>query len=228
MRHVLIPVFFGLVGIAILVSLGIWQVKRLAWKEAALAQIEAQLSQDPVEIPHSPDPVADKYRSVHASGRFDDNAVRVLSGAKHVGAGYLLVSPLTTTDGRRVLVDRGFMPLADETPAPPLGDVVVTGNLLWPDERTSSTPANDVAANIWFARDVEDMAQSFGTEPILVVARAIDPAEKNVTPVPVDTSHIPNDHLNYAITWFSLAVVWLLMTIYYIRRQAGQMRGKAT
>jgi surfeit locus 1 family protein len=99
-----------------------------------------------------------------------------------------------------------------------VGQVQVAGNLHWPDDRNSATPENDVAGNTWFARDVAQMAAQLQTRPLLVVARQISPAEAGVTPLPVDSSAIPNDHLNYAITWYSLAVVWAAMTLYFLWR----------
>ena len=94
--------------------------------------------------------------------------------------------------------------------------MTVTGNLQWPRETDSYTPAPDIRGNTWFARDVPAMAAELGTQPILIVARSqTDPA---VTPMPVDTVGIPNDHLNYAITWFSLALIWAAMTAYFLWR----------
>jgi len=110
------------------------------------------------------------------------------------------------------------VPVAAPMPALPLGQVQVAGNLHWPDDRNSATPENDVAGNTWFARDVVQMAAQLQTRPLLVVARQISPAEAGVTPLPVDSSAIPNDHLNYAITWYSLAVVWAAMTLYFLWR----------
>ena len=65
------------------------------------------------------------------------------------------------------------------------------------------------------------MAAALETEPVLVVARDAR-LETPVTPLPVDTGGIPNDHLQYAITWFSLAAIWLAMTLYFLRRRRGQ------
>ncbi len=62
------------------------------------------------------------------------------------------------------------------------------------------------------------MAETLKTEPLLVIARNISPPDPGVTPLPVDTSGIPNDHLQYAITWYSLAVVWLIGTIALVWR----------
>jgi len=107
--------------------------------------------------------------------------------------------------------------VADEVPKPPPGALTVTGNLHWPEERDGFTPENDIADNTWFAREVPVLAAHFGTEPVLVIARALSSPEA-VTPLPVSTEGIPNDHLNYAITWFSLAAVWLGMTLFLLWR----------
>ena len=68
--------------------------------------------------------------------------------------------------------------MAADLPAPPEGEVTVTGNLHWPDDRLPSTPENDVAGNTWFARDIAPMAERLGTEPLLVIARAVSPPER--------------------------------------------------
>lgn len=223
MRKLLVPLIFGIAGVAVLVGLGIWQVQRLAWKEGVLERIETRIAAEPGPLPAEPDPRADRYRPVVMTGRVGEGALRVLVSRKRVGAGYRLVSPFET-GGRRVLLDRGFVPVEAEIPAPPPGEVRVAGNLHWPDDRNSSTPDNDVAGNTWFARDLGPMAKALGTEPVLVIARELSPPEPSVTPLPVDTRGIPNDHLEYAITWFSLAGIWAAMTgylIWRIRKQPG-------
>ena len=101
----------------------------------------------------------------------------------------------------------------------------ITGNLHWPQERDRFTPEPDAASGLWFARDVPQMAAALGTEPVLVVARAVEPADGAFTPLPVDTAGIPNDHLGYALTWFSLAAAWAGMTLlllWRIRRRPGE------
>ena len=117
-------------------------------------------------------------------------------------------------------MDRGYIP--NEAVAPPLpdGPVTITGNLQWPQETDSFTPAPDIDGNIWFARDVTAMSQLLQSEPVLVVARALSYDAAPVSPLPVDTSRIPNDHLQYAITWFSLAAIWAAMSLYFLRRRA--------
>ena len=64
------------------------------------------------------------------------------------------------------------------------------------------------------------LSAPYAAQPSLVVAREIDPADERLQPIPVDSAGIPNDHLQYAITWFSLAAVWIAMTLTWIRKQA--------
>lgn len=227
MRRILPPLIFGLLGAGVLIWLGIWQLQRLEWKEGVLADIEARIAADPVALPAAPDPEADKYLPVAVTGRFAEGALRVLVSQKQVGAGYRLVSPFETQD-RRILVDRGFIKVQETIPDAPEGEVEVIGNLHWPEDRLSSTPANDIAGNTWFARDVRPMAEALQTEPVLVIAKELSLPDGAVTPLPVDTSGIPNDHLSYVITWFSLAAIWLGMTGYYIWRGRGTRKDDTT
>jgi surfeit locus 1 family protein len=216
-RKLIGPLVIGVAGAAILIALGVWQVQRLAWKEGVLADIEARIGAAPTAIPTMPDPEADRYLPVVATGWIGPDYVRVLVSQRGIGAGYRIISPFDLGD-RIVLVDRGIMPVA-ETDVPVLnGAVTVRGNLHWPQEVDGFTPENDLDDNLWFAREVTELAAHFGTEPVLVIARDLSETDAPVTPLPVDTSGIPNDHLNYAITWFSLAVVWLGMTAFLVWR----------
>ena len=218
MSRIAMPLLTGLIGTAILVGLGTWQMQRLEWKQGILTQIESRIGGDPAPLPATGDPERDRYQPVMLNGTIDTDELYVLVSQKQVGAGYRVISPFVTDDGRRILLDRGFIPVADRDLARQGGEKEITGNLHWPDDRTSATPENDIAGNIWFARDIDAMSEVLDTEPLLVIARNMSPADPGVTPLPVDTSGIPNDHLQYAITWYSLAVVWLIGTIALVMR----------
>ena len=218
MKRLILPLVFGIVGTAILVSLGNWQMRRLAEKEAFLSAIDARIGDAPAPIPASPDPTADKFLAVAATGTLLDEELHFLVSVKQVGAGYRIVSAFETDDGRRIMVDRGFVSTPDKNAPRYSGAVTVTGNLHWPDERDSFTPENDLAGNTWFARDVPLMAEALQTEPILLIAREMSVNDTGVSPLPLDSSGIPNDHLEYVVTWYGLAIVWATMTLYYLRR----------
>ncbi len=218
MSRVLFLIIIGLGGAAILLSLGIWQLQRLAWKQGVIAEIDARILAAPVAVPAMPDPETDAYLPVAVTGTMTGDTLRILVSQKDVGAGYRLITALETRD-RRVLLDRGFVPVDAPETTLPKKEVNVTGNLQWPQETDGFTPAPDTDRNIWFARDVPAMAAALDTEPVLIVARTLTGDDPSVAPFPVDTSRIPNDHLQYAITWFSLAAIWLAMSLLFLRRR---------
>ncbi|PTX56973.1 surfeit locus 1 family protein [Litoreibacter ponti] len=217
-KRMIFPLLLGLAGCAILMSLGLWQVQRLDWKETMLAEIDARIAAAPVAVPATPDPQADRFLPVTATGTIGAERLRILVSQKKIGAGYRIISPFMTEDGRTILLDRGILPIQAELPAPPAGPVTVQGNLHWPDEVDDYTPEPDLGRDIWFARDVPRMADALGTEPVLLVLRASEPASPAITPLPVSRAGIPNDHLSYAVTWFSLAVIWFGMTVFLLWR----------
>lgn len=222
-RRMIVPLLFGLIGIAILLNLGAWQVRRLAWKEDVLARIEARIGDAPAALPASPTEDADEYRAVALDGHFLPGEVHVLTSIERAGPGFRVIAPFETLDGRRVLVDRGFIPERRKSDARPLDTGRIVGNLQWPNEVDEGyTPKPDTTRNIWFARDVPAMAASLGTEPVMLVLSRAPDGDTSTLPVPVDATGIPNNHLNYAITWFLLAAAWAGMTLYWlwrIRRQ---------
>ncbi|MCO6383093.1 SURF1 family protein [Oceanicola sp. 502str15] len=214
MRY-LFPAILGICGIAVLVSLGTWQLRRLQWKEGMLADIDARIAAAPVAVPATPDPEADRYLPVEAEGELSGEGLRVLASIKQIGAVHRFITTLETYDGRVLLVDLGYRDMISADASFPQGAVKVTGNLHWPDETDGFTPAPD--GELWFARDVPAMAEALGAEPLLIVAREVRPGS-SITPLPVSSEGIPNDHLGYAVTWFGLALVWLGMTLFLMWR----------
>jgi surfeit locus 1 family protein len=96
--------------------------------------------------------------------------------------------------------------------------------LLWPDDQNDNTPDPDLEANIWFARNIPAMSAALGTAPLMVVATATTPADPRITPLPVNTANIKNDHFEYAVTWFLLALVWAIMSLFLITRTLSDQR----
>ncbi|AHD01599.1 SURF1 family protein [Leisingera methylohalidivorans] len=217
MRHVGFLVVVSGLGIAILLGLGTWQLQRLTWKEQVIEDILSRLAGLPEPLPEAPNAAEHKYQAVDLFGAVSGPELHVLVSSKETGAGFRVIQALTEEKtGRRILLERGFVTETEKDVRRSTGPVHVAGNLHWPVERDSFTPQNDPAENFWYARDVAEMAAVLETEPVLVISR--EPVGKNVQPMGISTAAIPNNHLQYAITWFSLAFIWAAMTVYFLRR----------
>ncbi len=225
LKRVAFIVIVAVLGTGVLLSLGKWQLDRRVWKEAILRDINSRISDTPVSVPETPLPQRDRYLPVIEQGIIENAHVRVLASRKHIGAGYRIISPFVI-EGRRVLLDRGFIKVDDPLPAPSQSISQVKGNLHWPKDADEFTPEPDLKNNLWFARDVPALAQHFGTDPILIIASDVSPPTPKLAPLPVDTSGIPNDHLQYAITWFSLAAVWTFMSVAFLWHTRHKVKGK--
>lgn len=218
LRRVAFVALFGLGGVAILLYLGFWQLDRLVWKSALIAEVESQLSGPPRLATGAETAETDNFAPAAAIGRFvGQRQARFLTSARIEGPGYRIISAFALENGTRILVDRGFAPQAvaeDEPPTPPAGDVSIAGALHWPNEESSFTPDPSLDRGVWFARNVDELAVWLDAEPILFVLSeppvgAADERWPRPDPVTVD---LPNDHLGYAATWFALAAVWAVMT----------------
>ena len=219
-----------LAALAVLVGLGLWQIKRLHWKEGLIAQIETRSKGAPIALKEATvvagegrDP---SYYRVRVSGRFDHAKERYLFAVSEGRAGWQVITPLRTVDGELVLIDRGFVPDSLRDPASRCEgegeDVVtVTGILRIPDTQGLFIPDNEPEANRWFWRDLKAMAQSmFPGEPVQLAPFFLE-AEKGEVPGAWPEGgqtrlDLPNNHLQYAITWFLLAICVLVIYGVYV------------
>lgn len=219
------PILIGVVAVSILCALGLWQMGRLAWKETLLSEIADRFGAAPVGLPERPEETRDQFLQVRLDGELGSRELAVLTSRRPYGPGFKIVSSFELSDGRRILVDRGFVPERLKDPATRLADPAATpatGTLFWPNETDSFTPDPDIDGNVWFARDLGRMAEALGTDPVLVSLR--DPLTGE-WPKPAPVAHnVPNNHLSYAITWFALAAVWCVMTVVWIRAELRRDR----
>jgi surfeit locus 1 family protein len=222
LRKLIFPLLLGIAGCGVLVSLGVWQVQRLAWKENILIELDNRLSDAPTPFTITANEADDEYTRVTLSGTPTGEELHVLTSGTAQGTGYRVISKFILDDGTAMLVDLGLLPLDAKDAAPLVAPMQITGTLLWPDDQNSSTPDPDLIKNIWFARNTAIMASMLSTQPFMVVASTATPTDPRLTLLPVETSGIKNDHLEYAITWFLLALVWAIMTFFLIFRTTRQ------
>ncbi|MFT7106367.1 MAG: surfeit locus 1 family protein [Yoonia sp.] len=217
LRKILFPLILGLAGCGVLISLGLWQVERLAWKEDVLAGIDARLADASAPLTTEVSEAANEYTRITVSGTPTGEELHVLVSGTEAGTGYRVISKMETPLGA-ILVDQGLLALDNKAAAPLIAQMEITGTLVWPDDQNGSTPDPDLAANIWFARNVDTMSAALDTLPLMVVTTSTTPGDPRLTPLPVSTATIKNDHFEYAVTWFLLALVWAIMSFYLILR----------
>ncbi|MEX0853040.1 MAG: SURF1 family protein [Bauldia sp.] len=220
-----LPVVATLVAFAVLLSLGLWQLDRLRWKEALIARVEAGLGAVPVAAPGPGDwagiDLAEvEYRPVSVTGRYLSDAEVFVNQTltdprgRFGGFGFMVATPFASGDGWIVYVNRGFVPRQrkdQETRVAGLieGKTTVVGLLRQPRRRAWFMPADDVAGNEWFSRDPALFAAAQGrageaVAPYLIDAR-FDPTLPGGLPQGGETIvSFPNNHLQYALTWFGL------------------------
>jgi surfeit locus 1 family protein len=233
-RSLLWPTFWSALGLLLLLGLGTWQVQRLHWKEGLIAERNAALAAAPVPLPSTLEAArALEFHPVHAEGEFLNDRELYLNAQSFSGAqGFHVITPFRLEGDRIVFVDRGFVPTERKEPSTRAtgeiaGPTVVTGLLRLPEPPGWFTPANEPQKNSWFSIDLPAMAQAtdIGSEGIGSALLFYIDADK--TPVPgvwpqggQTIIDLPNDHLQYAITWYALAVALVAIYIRFaIRRR---------
>lgn len=217
------PAIVALAVAAGLIGLGVWQLQRLAWKEALIRTVAERTVAPPVPLPPRADwagltPDAYEYRHVTAAGTFDHSeevhVYRPLVSARgpYRGVGDIVLTPFHLASGGTVIVNRGFVPnerLAPATrPAGQVaGPVTVTGLMRSPQERNGFTPADDTARNQWFTVDPAAVARLYGLGDVapFVIDEDAGQAPGGLPQGGETVLDFPNSHLQYALTWFGLA-----------------------
>jgi surfeit locus 1 family protein len=228
-RPRLVPTLFTVPGVLILLGLGIWQIQRLHWKEGLIAQRDAAVAAAPIAPPQTlAEARADEFHHVVAEGVFQNDKELFLAASSDSGeSGYQVVTPFSLADGRTIFVNRGFIPLelkdrAKRAGGELSGTVRIAGLLRVPPASKPSffLPDNRPDLNLWFWVDLPAMAQQAGiADPVPFYIDADNTPNPGGWPKGgITRLDLPNDHLQYAITWFSLAVALVVIYVLYHRR----------
>ena len=222
LRRLIAPGIATAVVVAILIALGVWQLERLAWKRGLLAQIDQAESAPAVTLTDDPPP----FSKVSVTGTYRHpvalygSEVRDTPQGSRIGA-YLL-EPLVRPGARPVIVNRGWVPTDTDQAAfvDPLPVARIEGYVRAPDPPGAFTPANDPTTHRFFNLDPAAIGASLGVtdaEPFTVIELRAVPLGTYPAPAS-DLPRPPNDHLSYAITWFSLAIVALATFVIHSRK----------
>jgi surfeit locus 1 family protein len=208
--------FAGLCG------LGLWQLERLQWKLALIAQVNAHMAAAPVPLDRimTMRPDEAPYRRVTLGGRFDHAHEAYVFTTDAGAAVYHVLTPFTVRDGRVLMVDRGEVPKEKLDPATRAsgnvaGETHITGVWRVPDAPGAFTPPPDGAHRIWYARDLAAIAAA---DHLTLAAPVVIEADRAPNPGGWPRGgqtvvSFRNQHLSYAVTWFGLALgllgIWL-------------------
>ena len=239
-RGILEPTIFALVGIAILIGLGVWQLDRKTWKENLIAAMTTRLARAPADLPPRDrwaglDRQHEEFARVGFPAEFMPGQEALVYSAGSAfrpdvkGPGYFVFAPARLAGGSLVIVNRGFVPLDRKDPASRAqgeshGSVDIVGIVRWPETRGLFTPADDPAGNVWYLRDIAAIAAARhwqNVAPFYVEQES--PVPPGGLPQPGKlVVNLPDNHLQYAITWFGLALalagVFLLFIVRRLRR----------
>ncbi len=241
---------FSLSALAVfvlLVSLGNWQVRRLAWKEQLIADVNSRVAASPEAAP-GPDlwadlqPDAAVYRPVRLVGHYDHShevhvwfALNEPLGGPLRGPGYLIMTPFITADGWQVIINRGFVPEAlkeEKSRQETLitGDVALAGLMRFDEPKNWLSPKADRQKNVWIVRQVGEMAAYLGMDPATTAPYWVDLLKGQGVPSGPGGASLPqggetrisfrNSHLQYALTWYGLAVVLVVIVLLFLRKSS--------
>ncbi|WP_011580090.1 MULTISPECIES: SURF1 family protein [Chelativorans] len=241
-RRVWLLLAFSVPVLLILLALGTWQVQRLHWKEDLLARIDERIASEPVPL--------DEISSVYERGGDVDYRPVVLSGTflhereRHYLAtwegqsGFFVHTPLRLGNGRYIFVNRGFVPYDRKDPAVRQqgqvgGEIAIVGLArAAPAQKPSFlVPDNDLAKNIFYWKDLGAMTASAGLDASETYPFYVDAGDApNPGGLPVGgvtLINLPNNHLQYALTWYGLAFALVCVLVVWFRRGRNGGREQA-
>lgn len=229
------PTVFTVPAILVMIGLSIWQVQRLHWKEGLIAERTARTTAAPIALPPAGADLAGlEFRRVAVTGTFDHAHEFYLAARSQNGnVGYWIVTPLKTDAGETVLIERGWVPEDRKLPerraeGQVAGTVTLDGIVRLPQEKSFFQPDNEPQKNVWFYLAPAEMAAASGiamrTDLYLDADQAPNPGG---FPIGGQTRiNLPNDHLQYAVTWallaLSLAAVYV---IYHLKLERERGKG---
>jgi len=218
-------------GIVVLIGLGVWQVQRLAWKRDLIERVEQRVHAPPVAAPGreqwpNVNRANSEYLRVALQGHYQNDKETRVQAVTERGGGFWVLTPLVTDAGYTVLINRGFVPLyrdpATGSQGRIEGETTVTGLLRLSEPGGGYLRANEPANDRWFSRDVAAIAAARGlgeVAPYFIDAEAREPEVAGAPIGGLTVIAFSNNHLQYALTWFVLALMLIAGTGLVLRHE---------
>lgn len=211
--------------VLIMLALSVWQLNRYSWKVDLVDRLNEQLSEASVELPTGDFDLKEwGYRRVTLTGEFlHEKEIHLFSHADKGRKGFQIITPFIRSDDKGVvLVNRGWVPEGKKNPESRSeglmqGEITVSGVIRksW-TKAYSFLPASDPVANVWLYGELKEMAHHLKLE----VAPSF--VELDATPVPggwplggQTRISVPNNHIEYFVTWFGLAAAMAFIYVLF-------------
>ena len=201
--------------IFVFLSLGTWQIIRLNWKLDLITQINNSLAKEPVSLTQAE---KKNYLKIKTSGKIDFNKQIYLYNLNQEGKpGFEVLNPILINE-ENYLINRGWIPFEkkDTSEINEINQEEITGILKIQNKANYFKPVNDIEGNYWFTLNRDDIFEYTGksfSQYIIYLSGDYK------IPLPIKISaDISNNHKNYAITWFSLAISILLIYLYFRKK----------
>ncbi|MCF8468337.1 MAG: SURF1 family protein [Sneathiella sp.] len=227
----LLPTLITVPCVIILLALTVWQINRYSWKVNLIGTINSQLAEAPVPLPSGDIAPEDwQYRRVKLTGSFDHSKeIHLFAHADPGRPGFQIITPfLRPAGGDVVLVNRGWVPEDKKDPftrpeGQIAGEITITGVVRKPwGKAWSFMPESNAESNVWLYGEIVEMADHLKMKvaPVFVELDASD--VPGGLPIGGQTRiSLPNNHIQYAFTWFGLAIAMGVIFILY-----GLKRGR--
>lgn len=234
-RPSLLATLIALPAVLVMLGLGTWQLQRMGWKAELMERVAARVHAAPAPLPATlSDPGALEFRPVTVTGRLlHDKELRLLARPRQGQAGYEIVTPLVRDGGGTLLVNRGFVPMdkreaASRPQGQVAGIVTVSGVVRLPQPPGLFQPDNTPGADTWVRVDPAAMAAAVGLPAVApLIVEALPGQSPGGLPAGIEPRvELPNNHLQYALTWYGLAATLVAIYVLSQRRRGASEEGQ--
>ena len=208
---------FVIFFITLFCSLGTWQLYRLQWKQDLISQISKGLKSAPIKYSQN---INKNYQRVTLIGKYEfENQIYLYSLNDKGQPGFDVITPFETVSKENILVNRGWIKKELKNRLDlNISSKNIIGMLRYANRKNFFTPDNDIDKNIWFSINLKDVQKTTGKKFNKFIVYLED---RNInTPKPKKiTVDVPNNHLKYAITWYSISISILFYYLYFRKKK---------
>ena len=217
MKNLFLFQIFVFLFILLFCSLGTWQLYRLQWKQDLISQIGEGLKSTPIKYSNN---IKKNYQNVILTGNYNFKDQIYLYSLNDKGQpGFDVITPFETISKENVLINRGWIKKEFKYSS----DINtmsnnISGMLRQVNRKNVFTPDNDLKENIWFSIDLEDVSKITGKKFNKFIVYLEDKNIEMPQPKKI-TVDVPNNHLKYAITWYSISISILFFYLYFRKKK---------